>query len=180
MIIWSYTAVGSMKFSITARVLHWLSSFVILWATISGLLLACIDFGLGSELKNQILNFNVSLTFVFIPLFLWRTVHRLNSDPIAYPSHFTEKEIQLASGLHRLLYLVIWVVLLTGVLMMEKDFSIFNVAYFPHLLSDKNSIELFTALHHYATYILTAAIIVHILAVVKHEYTGVRILKRML
>lgn len=165
------------KFSITARVLHWLSALVILWATVSGLFMAFFE--LDAEIKKQILDFNLSITLVFMPFFLWRTVHRIQRGVPPYANSLSTGQTQLASSMHTLLYAIVWIVLLSGVLMLDQDFSVFTVGDFAHLINDESALVLFRQIHHFASYLLTACIVLHVFAVVKHEYKGVRILNRI-
>lgn len=166
------------KFKLTAKVLHWLSATVILWATISGLFLAFVE--LAPHTKNQILDFNLSVTTVFIPFFIWRILNSFKTDKPSYDDAFSTQDIKLADYMHKLLYLLVSLVLLTGVLMLEKDFQIFKMGHFTHIVDDQNTLDLFKLIHHYSSYILATCIVLHVLAVVKHEYKGLPVLRSML
>ncbi|WP_249168428.1 cytochrome b [Erwinia sp. E602] len=78
-----------------------------------------------------------------------------------------------------LLYINIAVVLITGVLMMDRDINIFNLFSIPHLIESKLITDLFFVTHIISCTTLAGLVLLHILAVVKHELFGNRVLRRM-
>ena len=56
------------------RVLHWVSAAVILWALATGFSVSLLNLPLA--LKSGISFINVSLTFIFIPVFILRCIVR--------------------------------------------------------------------------------------------------------
>ena len=166
------------KFNLTARLLHWFSALVILWATISGLYIAL--FNLDADIKRQILEFNVSVTLVFIPLFCWRMVHRIRQGVPSYNKLLSIAEIKTARLAHILLYTLVSIVLVSGVLMIDKDINVFNLLSIPQPIHDREIRGAFKIFHLYSCRLLAIGIVLHVLAVVKHEFSGRRILKRML
>ncbi|WP_017222645.1 cytochrome b [Moritella dasanensis] len=166
------------QFNSTAKYLHWISALVILWASISGLYIAFFE--LDSNIKSHILRFNVSLTTVFIPLFCWRIYHRLKYGvPAPHPA-MSILETKLAHIGHTLLYILVSLVLVSGVLMMGHDVNVFGLLTIPQLLQQQHSIHFFETLHLYACRLLAALVLCHLAALIKHEMMGKRILKRMM
>jgi len=166
------------KYDITARSLHWISALVILWSTISGFYL--ILFSIEESIKHQISELNVSIAVVFIPFFCWRVIHRVKHGIPSYGNLLSERVAKIAVAMHILLYTMVTIVLLSGILMMEKDFTVFNLFSIPRLIDTAETQKFFGIVHIYATRILAVCIIIHVLAVVKHEISGTRILRRML
>ena len=82
--------------------------------------------------------------------------------------------------MHVSLYLLILTVLFSGVLMMRQDISIFNYLVIPPLIDNVEIQYFFETLHVYSCRVLALLVMLHILAVIKHEIRGVRILNRML
>lgn len=169
---------GFEKYDLTARLLHWLSALVILWATISGFYL--ILFNNEESIKHQISELNVSITVVFVPFFCWRVIYRIKHGIPSYGNLLSEREAKIAKAMHILLYTLVTVVLLSGVLMMEKDFTVFNLFSISRLIDTPEIQEAFRILHMYSTRILAVCIVLHVLASVKHEISGKRIFKRMI
>ncbi|MCF6436765.1 cytochrome b/b6 domain-containing protein [Pseudoalteromonas sp. MMG022] len=166
------------KFDRLARVFHWVSAVVILWATFSGLFLAAVK--VEREWQVLISGFNVSLTTVFIPIFFGRVVHALRKKKPSYQGSLNALQAKCAHCVHVSMYLLIMLIIVSGVLMMRHEFQVFGIVNIAPLLKDVWLCELFSQIHHYASYILAVLIIVHISAVVWHHYTGKPILKRML
>jgi cytochrome b561 len=165
------------KFDTTAKGLHWISAIIILWATISGFYIGTLS--PDSTVKHLIGELNVSAATVFIPIFIWRIFHRLSVGTPGY-SFLQKNEETLALGIHLLIYITVTVVLISGVLMMKEDYSVFRLITLPSLISNEPLLEWFAALHTYASMFLAGCIVLHLLAIVKHEIKGIRLLRRML
>ena len=167
-----------MKYDFTSRLLHWVSALVILWATISGFytLLPNIE----TQVKQFIAGFNVSLTAVFIPLFCYRIYHRIVSQTPDSSDQITPFEKKISHVMHTLLYVVVGVVLVTGVLMMDRPISIFNLVTFDQIFHNTSVITGFKMIHKFATELLAVCVFIHIAALVKHQLMGKKILSRMI
>ncbi|WP_037028075.1 cytochrome b [Psychromonas aquimarina] len=166
------------QFDMTAKYLHWISAVVILWASISGLYIAFFE--LEPHIKISILNFNVLITTIFIPLFCWRIYHRIKHGLPQPPPGMSALEVKFAHFGHTLLYVLVSLVLLSGVLMMDRDVTVFQLFILPQLLQDQSSIQFFEGMHLYTCRLLALLVICHLAALIKHEIMGRRILKRML
>jgi len=166
------------QFDTTAKYLHWVSALVILWASISGLYIAFFE--LETYIKSQILSFNVSITTLFIPLFCWRIYYRIKHGVPTPHSKMSTLEVKLAHLGHTALYVLISVVLVSGVLMMGHDILVFELFTIPQPLQGKTRIQFFESLHFYSCRLLALLVICHLAALVKHEVMGKRILRRMM
>ncbi|WP_062266177.1 cytochrome b [Endozoicomonas arenosclerae] len=164
------------RYSPGARFLHWSSAAVIIWANASGFYVAFLSESLAS--KQWVAFINVSLTTLFIPLFLFRCFHSL---------HYKKPESEdlnrwnqwLASQMHRMLYIITSLVLISGVLMMERDINVFNLFSLPYVIENRDVTGLMNQVHKYSCMLLSLMVLMHVSAVIKHELTGKRILRRM-
>ncbi|WP_413676612.1 cytochrome b [Pantoea dispersa] len=156
--------------------LHWISAVIIIWATLTGFYIAL--FNHASEHKDWVSFINVSLTTVYIPLFIVRLVyaycHGKPNDGL-----LSHKEERLAALGHKMLYVNIALVLLTGVLMMERPINIFGLFSINQPLHDPALTLTFNRLHVFFCVSLALFIVGHILAVVKHQLAGKPLLRRM-
>ena len=166
------------KYSFTTRSLHWISAIVILWATTSGFYILFSN--AGEHIKDSIAALNISITTVFIPIFLFRILNYLFSKKPSHPRSIPMLEIRLAKVTHGLIYLLVSIVLISGVLMMDNPISVFNFFQFPQPLNNPELILYFNLLHNYSTKILSIFIIFHFIALLKHELKGRKILQRMI
>jgi superoxide oxidase len=163
-------------YPIVFRCLHWMSATVIIWAMVSGFWVGSLPE--DSTIRHIIGNFNVSLTTVFIPIFLVRIAMRLF---ITLPKSLVESRQleRMARLAHLTLYGLTVVVLITGPLCVERPVSIFN-------MFDMNAIpmtvphrEMLFELHSWSCRMLGMMVLLHIVAVVWHMRAGRNILARM-
>ncbi|WP_339481011.1 MULTISPECIES: cytochrome b [unclassified Pseudomonas] len=165
----------SINYSRRRVLLHWVSAAIILWALVSGFYVAFNPVSASTE--QWIGSLNVSLTTLFIPFFVWRAClffGALEARGIA--SSFTQR---LALAVHTLIYLVIGVVLVTGVLMMKSAISIFGLVRLPQPLADPAWIELANTIHALSCMVLSILVALHLCAVLWHEFSGHRVVRRM-
>ncbi|MCS3409169.1 cytochrome b [Serratia sp. AKBS12] len=166
-----------LKYSRPQIILHWLSAAIIIWATLSGFYVAIV--GVADPVSDAIGFFNVSITTVFIPLFILRCYYFL-SAPKPTDANANPWLNFIAHATHLLLYVTILVVLITGVLMMERAINVFHLFTLPQPLHDPWLTGLFNRIHIISCAVLAALIALHIAAVIKHEWQNKQLLKRML
>ncbi|RON58973.1 cytochrome b [Pseudomonas frederiksbergensis] len=156
--------------------LHWLSAAVIVWALLSGFYVACFE--VSAQLRRWVSIINVSLTTVFIPFFVWRLMLFL-----AYVRQVSLGSMAVMEGfallVHTLIYLTVTVVLMTGVLTMDRPIDVFGLIEIAQPLSDPWLIALCVTVHIWACVVLGLLIVLHVSAVVFHECRGHRVLRRM-
>lgn len=162
-----------MSYSKAQIFLHWLSAIIIFWATISGFYSAFFD--TPEHIKARIDFFNVSITAALIPFFVVR-LYISTARSFPNPNTFSQWSAWLA---HKFIYLCTVLVLVSGVLMMDRDINIFHILLIPQPLKDPELISLFHTTHSYACMALAILIVLHLAAVIKHHLSGNPILKRM-
>ena len=161
----------------TQRVwLHWVSAAVIIWTLVSGFYVAFVD--VPARVGERVAFINVSLTTVFIPFFVWRLFIFVVHARQASVNTLSPME-KLALFVHTLIYLTVTVVLVTGVLMMDRPIDVFGWVDIAQLLSDPALIALFATIHVWSCLVLSLLIAMHVGAVIFHELCGHRVLRRM-
>lgn len=163
-------------YSPTAKLLHWVSAAVILWATSSGLFAAAFA---DEAVRAWLASLNVSLTTLFVPVFALRVVCRLVAKPPAAP-HLSPAMRRSARLGHAALYVLTGIVLASGVLMMRQDIDVFEWVSLPRPLRNAALNRLFGGVHRVASVCLAVLVLGHVLAVVRHERRGTPVLQRML
>lgn len=157
-------------------VLHWLSAIIIIWSTISGFWVSFFE--MDPAVKNWVSFFNISLTTLFIPVFAVR-IYLAYRQPSDIKAEARTLNDSLALWAHRGLYGLTTVVLLTGVMMMDRPINIFGLVSIPQPLDNPELIDVFFKIHVAACWILALLIGLHIAAVIKHEISGNPVMKRM-
>jgi cytochrome b561 len=153
--------------------LHWISAVVIIWATFSGFGVALLPE--HDAVRAWVENLNPQLTTVFIPFFLWRLWLYLKAGPEEAQST-RQKIARLA---HLALYLLIFGVLLTGVLMMSHPVTLFSLLPLPQLVYSVDALAELHTVHHILCAALGVAVAGHVLAVLQHQLAGHSVLYRM-
>ncbi|UVM61896.1 MULTISPECIES: cytochrome b [unclassified Pseudomonas] len=165
----------SINYSRRRVLLHWVSAAIILWALVSGFYVAFNP--VSASTQQWVGSLNVSLTTLFIPFFVWRACLFFGAlEARGTASSFTQ---WLALAVHTLIYLVIGIVLVTGVLMMKNAISIFGIVHIPQPLGDPALIELANTLHTLSCAGLSVLVALHLCAVLWHEFSGRRVVRRM-
>ncbi|WP_448566832.1 cytochrome b [Thalassotalea ganghwensis] len=164
------------KYSTTTIFLHWLSAIVILWALLTGGLISLVE--LDVSVKHQIATFNVSLTTLFVPFFVWRIINRLATE---HPKLLltTVWQMRLAGYVHTLLYIFTSIVLLSGLFMMEEAINVFGVFLIPRIINVQDVNLWFSHVHLFSSISLAFLVFIHIAAVFNHKMKGVNLLSRM-
>ena len=165
----------TVSYSTRQKLLHWISAVVILWALLSGFFVAV--FTVPAPVKAWVGFFNVSLTTLYIPVFALRVYcsfsHGLDFSIKRSPQEY------IALLVHKAMYLVLAVVLATGVLMMDRPINIFNLVSILPFDSDPARIAWYTRVHVLSCVGLLLMLVMHIGAVVMHERRGKRVMARM-
>jgi cytochrome b561 len=165
----------SIPYSRRRVLLHWLSAVIILWALMSGFYVAFNS--VSATTQQWVGSLNVSLTTLLIPFFVWRTwLFVCELEPRGARLSLNKR---LALAVHALIYLVIGVVLVTGVLMMKSAINVFGLVRFPQPLADLALIELANTVHILSCVVLSMLVALHLCAVLWHEFSGRRVVRRM-
>ncbi|MFJ4351556.1 cytochrome b [Pseudomonas sp. NPDC089428] len=155
--------------------LHWLSAVIIIWALASGFAVSMLN--VSPVTFERVTQVNSVVGTLFIPVFLLRCYFRV-ALPLpknvndegwrAFVAHFT----------HLSLYGLTAVVLLSGILMMDRgiDLGVFTLQ---SMLCDPFWLGLWFDVHVLSCALLAALVVLHMAAVIKHEWWGRRIVRRM-
>ncbi|WP_297845098.1 cytochrome b/b6 domain-containing protein [Pseudomonas sp.] len=167
----------SQKYSKLMVLLHWVSALVICWALISGFYTGL--FPVKPEVKQWVAFLNISITTLFIPVFILRLYVR-QTHPKPDPTAGRPTEQLAAALVHALLYGAVGLVLVTGTLMMDRHINVFDLFSIPNLINDPYWLAVLFNVHEAGCAILGILVVTHIAAVVKHEWAGKRVVGRML
>lgn len=133
-----------MKYSMLQKVLHALSALIIIWLLMSG-------FYVGLISKNDTLiifisELNVSVGLLLVLLFLLRLCVSFGRGYCALTGK-NNLTPWLAFFVRAMMYISVFIVLISGVLMMSKSISFFNVVTFSQPLDHVGLSGLFGLIH---------------------------------
>ncbi len=150
-----------------ARLLHWIFAAAILYATVAGYTLAQLADGPLRELLSGLNMSIATVLIVLFPLRVWWACVRVAPRELPGVS-LTQRAI--AHGVHRLLYLTTFTVLVSGYLMVPRGYSFFGLIEIPTPFEQGTvTAELF-AFHRASCAVLAGLVVLHMLAVIKHQW----------
>lgn len=158
------------------KALHAISALMILWLLMSGFYAGLIKE--EEPLKHVIGAFNVSLSLLLIPIFLVRTYVSFGRG---YAAVKGDKNLAhwMAFIIHTMMYVLVMLVLVSGILMMDRPIVFFDVFSFPQPLSNSEAIAFYFRFHIAVCLLLALLVTLHIAAVIKHQLAGQSVIKRM-
>ncbi|MBB5372097.1 cytochrome b/b6 domain-containing protein [Acidocella aromatica] len=166
---------ASRPYSRTRIMLHWLSAGVILWASLTGFIVAQLP--RGNPVRQVIDILNPQITTLFIPFFLWRLALYLRAAPW-WRSGATLQQ-RAATSAHMALYASISAVLVSGLFMMSAPWHLLGLIPMPQLTHGVAALQTAHDCHHAACMALAWLISAHLAAVALHQLGGQPILRRM-
>lgn len=182
----------SNQYTKTAKILHWLIAIGIFGMFALGWFMSDIPkeaakqsvfdiFDLGifhwisaEEVSPRSFYFNVHKSFgvTIFALIIIRILWRLTHTPPALLASYKAIERKLANGAHRLLYLLMLILPLSGVIM--AVYSKYGIKWFGmdfiKGLDNNPMREIFKSAHEIIGLVMIAIIVIHILGALKHQF----------
>lgn len=166
------------RYDFFSRVLHWGVAATMIYLMTVGYLL---HFMTDARVFAFFSTANMSLALLLTPLMVVRFVWRFFRPSVPYGEMLKGHEKSLVHLLHEIFYLLIFLVLISGFLMLEKGFAVFGLIDFPRPVNNLDVNQFFFAVHRYSCIALSAMIVLHVSAVIKHHcFAKQAILRRML
>ncbi|WP_322011924.1 cytochrome b [Paraburkholderia sp. J12] len=166
------------RYDAIARFFHWVFAAGILYTSIAGYALAQLPAGAERDLLSRL---NMSIATVLIALFPLRLGWTLvRTAPRALPG-IPRLQRVLAHGVHTLIYAVIFIVLASGFLMVPNGYAFFGLVDIPTPFAKGPLTDTLFIVHRIGCALLAALVVLHVLAVVKHQLIARNdVLRRML
>ncbi|MCS3407085.1 cytochrome b [Serratia sp. AKBS12] len=160
-----------------SKVMHWLVAIIIIYATCMGYLLHALE---GTAWFDFFSELNMSLGTLALPVMLVRFIWRFFRPSVAMPDYISPRKKQMIALIHEVFYLVIFLVLISGFLMLTKGFYLFWILYIPQPVTTPEVNDFFFKIHRIGCITLGIFMIAHIGAVFNYLRQGKKeILKKM-
>jgi cytochrome b561 len=171
------------RYNTTAIILHWLMAIMIIGAFTMGLVM--INIPGVTPTKLQYYSWHKWAGVTILLLAAVRLLWRLKSGAPAYPASMPAWQKTAATGLHRLLYLLLFAVPLSGYFYsLASGIPVvwFGVLPLPVLIEKSEELKpVFKVLHFWLNLSLATLVLAHVGAALKHHFIDRDgILKRML
>ncbi len=149
-----------------ARFLHHVIALIIIYTLVAGY---CLHFTSGA-LKDFLSILNMSLATLATPVFIVRYIWRFLRNTPNLPKTINEFQQKLAKFTHSIMYLIIFLVFVSGFLMLSQPFEFFWFINVPNIINNAEVNEFFFYLHIGLCLTLSVLVTLHILAVIKHTF----------
>ncbi|WLE62070.1 cytochrome b/b6 domain-containing protein [Burkholderia plantarii] len=166
------------RYDSVTRFFHWVFGIGIIYASIEGYTATLLGNGPVHDFLSHL---NMSVASVLIVLFPMRLLWKfMRTDP-RKPSGLPAWQFALAHRVHDLLYVVIFVVLSSGFLMVPDHYVLFGVVRIDTPFAEGEVTRRLFTIHRISCAVLAGLALLHILAVVKHQLIArCDVLRRML
>ncbi|PRC93633.1 cytochrome b [Solimicrobium silvestre] len=160
------------KYTKTAMFFHWLTALLIIAAFWLGLTM--VDIPGITPTKLRYFSWHKWLGITILGLSCLRLLWRLGNRPPEYPANMTSWQKKAASGLHILLYVLIFSIPISGYLYsLASGIPVIYLGIFPlPVIMDPNPElkPLLKQLHYVLNMTLLASFCLHVLAALKHQF----------
>jgi superoxide oxidase len=161
-----------------ARAFHWIFAVTIIYVSVAGYALSRIG---SRPIHDFVSRLNMSLATILILLFplrvLWK-FKRVEPKPLAGVSAMQRR---IAHGVHGVMYLVIFLVLASGFLMVPHGYAFFGWFEVRTPFEKGPLTDALYVLHRGGCALLAGLVGLHVLAVIKHQFVSRNnVLRRML
>lgn len=149
-----------------SRILHWAVALGIIYTMVMGYALHFISdaavFGVLSTL-------NMSIATLVAGLMVVRYVWRFFRPSVSLGDHMPSRQKAAVHMAHDLFYLIIFVVLISGFLMVDHSVKLFFLVELPRLVTVDAVNAFFFTVHRASCIALALMLALHLLAVAKHQ-----------
>lgn len=141
---------------------------IIIYASVAGYSMHLLNTDSSLYLFLSVLN--MSLATVTTPLLIIRYLWVFFRTEPDMPSSIPTQQLNIAKAVHSFLYFLMFVVFLSGYLMLTHSYSLFWMVEVNNLINDTEVNQLFFKIHRIACVALSFTVTMHILAVIKHQF----------
>lgn len=166
------TGIDQPTYSPIRKFNHWLSAVFIFGLLISGLWMVELDY--YSEWYQRAPELHQSWGAVFIAIFFFNSGWRIASRVPGQISAHKSWEVFLANSVQLLLFLLVFLMLCSGFLIVTADYrgvEVFDWFQIPALFSPfEEQADLASNIHQVCAYLIIFLIFLHILGALKHHF----------
>ena len=169
---------SSKRYDALTRYAHWVAAVLIIYTMIVGF---SLRFLVDTPYFSFFSILNMSIGTLVVPIMLIRYVWKFFRPAVAYPTELSNANKNMAHLMHELFYLLIFVMLISGFLMLTHDYALFWMIHIPQPIDNPEVNAFFFIVHRMSIIAVLTMLVLHIVAVAKHQWINKRnILGRMI
>ncbi|WEM44652.1 cytochrome b/b6 domain-containing protein (plasmid) [Photobacterium sp. DA100] len=154
------------------RYLHWIMAVIIIYATAAGYVMHLVI-----DSHPPVFNFlsvmNMSLATVGSGVFVVRWAWKYFRPTRAFSNDkLPHWQLSAAHMIHGIIYQLMFVVFISGFLMLETSYPLFWLVEIPNLINSREINSFFFMVHRYACASLAVVIALHACAALKHHFVA--------
>jgi len=150
------------------RIFYWVVAAFIIYAMCIGYILHTLE---GTQ-WFIFFSVHMSLGTIAMPIILMRFAWRFFYPSAAWPDSISQRKKQMIVFIREVFYLTIMVVLVSGFMMLQKDYHLFGLMPVTRPLGAPVINPFFFIIHRYSCILLSAILVIHIAAVMKYTFSG--------
>lgn len=162
----------AMHYPLSMRILHWLIGFAIIALIAVGLYMGGLED--NDPNRGALYTLHKATGFTVLYLVAIRVIVRLKSILPPLPAGISHREGQLAHGVHMLLYVMMFVMPLSGVMMSNAfghGIDYYGLFFIPPFIAENREIGgIAHEIHEYGWWVLAGLLVLHIAGVIKHRF----------
>jgi cytochrome b561 len=165
---------GKDSYGLVAIVLHWAIALLIISQLVMGTMMVRLE---NQRLAFDLIQWHKSFGLLTLALVVIRLAWRLANPLPSYPATVPDWEARAARGMHRLLYVLMLVLPLSGwALVSVSVLAIPTLAFYLFLVPDlpldvsEGAEQFWIAVHRQLGYAMMAAVAIHALAALRHHF----------
>lgn len=152
-----------------SQILHWVMAVIIIYATIAGYVMHLV-INSNKELFYTLSIMNMSLATVGTILFIVRWLWSYFRPAVKAVKHNNMTEANIAHFMHALLYFLMFIVFISGYLMLERPYQFFWLFSIDNMVEELVINQFFFMVHRVGCIALACSVIIHIIAACYHHY----------
>ncbi|WP_245597659.1 cytochrome b [Psychromonas aquimarina] len=156
-------------YDLLSRTLHWIMAIVIIYASFAGYAMHLVI-----DSHPAVFHFlsivNMSLATAASGLFILRYIWKFFRQPIESSELSNTTQHKIAKLVHSLLYFLMFIVLISGFLMVKHEYSFFWLFPVDNIITNPAVNEFFFMVHRFGCAFLSLVVLMHAGAALHHHF----------
>ncbi|USH02294.1 cytochrome b/b6 domain-containing protein [Grimontia kaedaensis] len=155
------------RYDSLSRLLHWSMAAIIIYTTVAGYVMHLV---VGTMAFDVLSVLNMSFATIGTVLFIMRWVWSYFRPKVESVNSTTTFEKNIAKFIHSVIYLLMFLVFVSGYLMLKEPYWFFWLVKIPNPVTDMVINDFFFFVHRASCAVLGIVVVMHIGAALYHQF----------